>query len=261
MTWVKSVTWRLIVAIAWSSLAFGCGGDLGPCDEALLGMPQGPYAGQQLLHSTCAGGRCHGQDAVGAARVGAPAGLNFDVVAASMLDEAKVAKGTATVHDWRAEIWDQIGEGDMPPEGNVKFTADQKETVRNWLACGAPVQNQAPNPTMEMTWATIYQGLGDCLACHNAQNPAAGQGFGLGLPGDPCSALDNLINQPAVTPACQGSGMLVVPGYPDQSLLLNKLEQETPVCGGRMPAVGMLDPSVISALRTWVAAGAQTNCP
>jgi hypothetical protein len=61
-------------------------------------------------------------------------------------------------------------------------------------------------------------------------------------------------------PTCAASALKrVVPGEPDNSLLVNKLEQATPACGIRMPPAGALKPEQIKQVRDWVAAGAQDN--
>jgi hypothetical protein len=89
----------LVLALLASALAGGCKRDLGECN--LDGMtPEGTpidgpaaldiayritdglpmYEGQALVQATCGDGAfCHSSAATGASRVGAPAGLNFDV--------------------------------------------------------------------------------------------------------------------------------------------------------------------------------------
>jgi hypothetical protein len=119
------------------SMAAGCD-DLGKCDEAAARTPvlvgsTVMYAGQAIMVQTCATG-CHASGATGAARVGAPKGLDFDVRPAaatgglSATGAANVdAAGLATlrarqrkVYDQRYEIWEQVESDYMPPEGTGK---------------------------------------------------------------------------------------------------------------------------------------------
>jgi hypothetical protein len=244
----------VVMAVLAGALVTSCGTDLGTCNENMPGgaNPGGmsmAAAGQQVVAQACAGGRCHSATATGKNRVGVPAGLNFDV--------------PSVVHDWSQTMWDQIEDGNMPPknQGRVLSVAD-KETLRNWLACGAPTA-----PTMGVTadWSSIYMSLigttGNCLGCHGGDGSVGG-GFALGM--DPCTAYKNVVNAAAKTtigvPSCAASGMkLVVPSQPDMSLLLEKLVGMPP-CGSPMPlgsmGLGASNPTVM-ALRTWIMNGAQ----
>jgi outer membrane protein assembly factor BamB len=59
---------------------------------------------------------------------------------------------------------------------------------------------------------------------------------------------------------CSASGLTrVVPGDPDGSLLVQKLESASPPCGAHMPPGGMLAPALIQQLRTWIANGAKND--
>ncbi len=68
----------------------------------------------------------------------------------------------------------------------------------------------------------------------------------------------NLI--PGKTPDCKDSGLeRVVPGDPDNSLLVKKIEQ-TPPCGDPMPPTGVkLADAQIQLIRTWIQNGAKDN--
>jgi mono/diheme cytochrome c family protein len=266
MSWVKSMVGASLMAAGL--VIAGCGVDLGACDQTLLGGVEGmtPHTAQQLVNRTCAGGLCHSQDAVGALRNGAPAGLDFDLIpaSASVQDSAKVLRSSAVVREWRDEMWDQLGSGDMPPEGFGTLSSDDKETVRNWLACGAPVVVAPPAGTTP-DWTSIYALFEErCLACHTAERSTNGGGFVLGAMGGACAALGNVVNAAAITERCVGNGTLVVPGDPDASLLLDKLSAPTPRCGERMP-LGMdpLSAAELAAIRSWIQAGAQPpeGCP
>jgi len=125
----------------------GCQEDLGKCDEAAARKPviraddQVMYAGQSIVVQTCATG-CHMSTAIGAARVGAPAGLDFDIgpVASTTVAQvpvtlpdggtvstARAVSDTAAlsglrarqrmVYDQSSEIWEQVQDDAMPPKG------------------------------------------------------------------------------------------------------------------------------------------------
>jgi uncharacterized membrane protein len=65
---------------------------------------------------------CHSTAVSGAARAGAPAGINYDTYAAAM---ANADKGM-----------DEVFEGAMPPGGGM--TADEKTQIYNWASCDTP---------------------------------------------------------------------------------------------------------------------------
>lgn len=173
--------------------AAGCGSDLGKCDPNDLnnartvvvnGEGQAIYAGQAVLNDSCAAGRCHSSSAKGAARLGAPAGLDFDLEPAPVvpagpggmasvgliLDSVALSRLRShqrIVFDEREEIWEQVDDGLMPPDGVGEAyrrvtlgrkpvvsgttcargteevspigTSSTKAILRQWLACGAPV--------------------------------------------------------------------------------------------------------------------------
>ncbi len=50
--------------------------------------------------------------------------------------------------------------------------------------------------------------------------------------------------------------MYVVPGDPDNSYLVMKMENTPGISGGVMPTTGVLDPDRVDTIRAWIAAGA-----
>jgi len=262
--------WIAVLAIA--GLA-GCGDGLGECDEAALGGNpiQGmtmPYDGQRIVAQKCT--LCHSVNAMGDARIGAPAGLNFDVVANAATDaeRAKIAQAAGTVIDWAEDIWDEVEGGTMPPPepaGGGELNDMEKESVRNWLACGAPLIG--PDPTVPAaTWDSIWPTLApNCIICHSVeQGPMAGAGFTLG--DEMCAAYDNITgNKAAVTPECSMMPRtLVIPNDPDGSLLVQKLTA-TQDCGTPMPpsAEGLqgVNAVLVDTIKAWIAAGAPKPAP
>ena len=143
----------------------GCKRDLGECNldgQTAAGEPiEGPaafdlvyritdgmpmYEGQALVQSTCGDGSfCHAPAATGGARIGVPAGLNFDVSLACFEDLASCEADTTvptyddrvrrlqsdqnTIRSWAEGMIQEIRAGAMPP-------GDAGRRVRNntpWL--------------------------------------------------------------------------------------------------------------------------------
>jgi hypothetical protein len=287
---MREVWWnaRARACVLAVTLCAACGPELGECDPTALGGTPGdattlaaPHRGQVIIDAKCSNARCHSIDARNALRVGAPAELNFDVVpplACTTQNPGdpeciKVLDGAATVYDWRTEMWSLIESGAMPPAppAAARLNGDEKETIRNWLACGAPVI-PVPEPVVAtVDWADIYddQLQRQCAGCHSQVTAASGDGFVLGDAGDACGAYDRVVNAAAITtagvPPCAGSGrQLVVPNDPAASLLLTKLEG-TQDCGAPMPFGTPLGPNhpIVQNLRAWIMNGAPRpmGCP
>ncbi len=73
-------------------------------------------------------------------------------------------------------------------------------------------------------------------------------------------AYASLVGAPASGFACAEVDLdRVVPGDPEASLLMNKIETATPLCGGPMPPGGSLSPEDIARVRRWIEDGAQDN--
>ena len=167
-----------------------CETDLGPCDEEAArtvyfntsGTPY--YGGQALVAEYC--DSCHGARSVGAARVGAPAGLNFDMTVAQgdAMAIEHLRAGQQNIFDWRGEAQEWVEAGTMPPEGerfvrsgafyvdnagNVLPGLDEdegQELLRNWLSCGSPVVERSLVPMSTMSPGQICTSgageVGDC---------------------------------------------------------------------------------------------------
>lgn len=252
-----------------------CGEGLGECDNTMLGgdpATGAPYAGQQIVATRCAGGRCHSENAMGDLRVGAPADLNFDVLGGPSAEEmSKVARNAGTVVDWAEDMWGEIEEGAMPPAkpaGSGELNGADKETVRNWLACGAPVI-QALGGTTTATWDSIWASLAPaCVTCHNAAGAPNFQNVLLGELGDACGSYNNIVDHVSATQVCGGQ-TLVVRNSPSTSQLLLKLKADPAMCGIPMPygfdngLVGTPNEPLIGLIETWIMNGAPkpAGCP
>jgi hypothetical protein len=255
-------------------LSTSCGGaDLGDCDRAKLGgaavgaAPQ-PYPGQILLQSSCDGGRCHGASAQGLSRSGAPAGLDFNVVANSTSDADRLAARRAfgVVSNNIEEIWEEIDNGTMPPPppaGAGAMNGADKEVIRNWLACGAPMVEAPVGDPSADTWTRVFAQLStQCLVCHSTASAAAGGGFILGDTDKACDAYKNVVDKPAQASGPCSGRTLVKPNAPDDSVLVQKLTAMN-VCGSPMPPgasaampFAASNATLVSDLRTWIMSGA-----
>ncbi len=125
---------RRVVVVAFAVAA--CGGEVtddAPAPDASWSSvyerpcPDGSVLtwesfGGPFLRNWCTG--CHSADVAGAARYGAPAGVDFDTPAAARA--------------WRERIWLRAGDGNatMPPADGVDLA--DRARLAEWLACGAP---------------------------------------------------------------------------------------------------------------------------
>ena len=119
---------------------------------------------------------------------------------------------------------------DFTPQLKPAFSSIQAEIFENGDSSGRPA----------------------CISCHNA----AGQFFtGLNLTHDVAYA--NLVN---VASRGRPSAIRVVPGEPDSSYLVHKLEGGPAIVGQRMPLNGpYLTAGQIAVVRRWIEEGAANN--
>lgn len=286
-----------------AATAVGCADDLGTCQmeaatQVIYASDGTPYyAGQGLLQSGCAEGVCHSVYAEKAGRKGAPHGLNFDVAPLNaQSSEANIGAlrdGIAHVRDRAGDIWGEIVAGTMPPgeagarpdqvwkvaDGNAtpltNVTSDlSKATIRNWLACGAPVVagvTGAPQaaamigptvdplksmstgaPTFDMVFDSVFR---TCGTCHVPSVTMVGLDLTTKN-----AAYDSLYGK---DPFSGGAGVcssqknkLIVPGNCKESLVYQKLRANPP-CGTQMPPTGALSDTSVQLLCDWIDAGAK----
>ena len=121
-----------------------CETDLGECDDDDARRREHdrtgkPNTGQVVIEKTCAGGRCHCVDREGQARVGVPAGLNFDVLPSdTSMPRAveRITKSAKVVKDHADEMWGEIEDGEMPPKNQGRDA--ELATTRRPCATGWP---------------------------------------------------------------------------------------------------------------------------
>jgi len=118
-----------------------------------------------------------------------------------------------------------------------------------------------PTPNLEPTFSSIQQEIfssGDssgrpaCTNCHNA----IGSRFN-GLDLSPAVSYSNLVNVPSRGKA---GAVRVIPGDPENSYLIHKLEGRSTIAGVRMPLGGpFLETGQILVIRRWIEIGAPNN--
>jgi hypothetical protein len=120
-----------------------------------------------------------------------------------------------------------------------------------------------PTPGLEPTFASIQQNIFEttdsagrqaCTTCHTStgRNPSGGVNLNHDV------AYDQLVNAPVRGKA---GSVRVIPGDPDSSYLVQKLEGRADIVGRRMPFNGppYLTDGQILIIRRWIAIGAPRN--
>jgi mono/diheme cytochrome c family protein len=126
--------------------------------------------------------------------------------------------------------------------------------------CGGSSPGTAPGPTpgggtpLQPTLSSIQQQIfGQCTACHTTAGRTPEAGLSL-LPG---ASHANLVNVASTT---NPGGIRVIPGNPDNSILIRKLEGTPGTLGERMPLNGpFLSAAQIAVIRQWITNGALNN--
>lgn len=282
-----------------ASLA-GCAEDLGTCDmnaaTQVVYAPDGTpfYAGQGLVQFGCSEGVCHSEVAVNDSRKGAPHGLNFDMrpltAQSSPANLSALRDGVSKVRDDSGDIFGELNAGTMPPGVAGERTPPAwklangqaanlpavntdvgKATVRNWLACGAPVvsgvtgappeaaqiASSAVIPGLTVTGDATFQPVYDAVLspCAAACHKPGGSYPALDL-SSKAMAFSSIVSKPAPG-GCATAGQLVTPGNCDTSVLYKKL-MPAPPCGAQMP-LGLTPVSAnnLDLLCSWIKAGAK----
>jgi hypothetical protein len=129
-------------------------------------------------------------------------------------------------------------------------------------ACDESLQDVAgPTPDLEPTFSSIQReifnttdssGRQACITCHVAGGPA---GF---LPLTEGVSYNNLVNRSS---GAKPGAVRVIPGDPNNSYLIQKLEGTPGIVGERMPRTSgpFLTEGQISIIRSWIAMGANND--
>ena len=120
-----------------------------------------------------------------------------------------------------------------------------------------------PTPNLTPTLSAIQRdvfsapdstGRAACTGCHNAQNAR----FAANLNLADGSAFSQLVN---VASQNKAGAIRVIPGDPNNSYLIQKIEGAPGIVGQRMPRTNgpFLTPNQIAIIRRWIEQGAQNN--
>jgi hypothetical protein len=131
-------------------------------------------------------------------------------------------------------------------------------------ACDERLRDIAgPTPDLQPTFSSIQRdifssidasGRAACTSCHNAQGARfAGN---LNLAGD--AAYGQLVNVPSTG---KPEAIRVIPGDPEGSYLIHKIEGTAGIVGQRMPRTSgpFLTPGQVLIIRRWIQLGALNN--
>jgi hypothetical protein len=130
-------------------------------------------------------------------------------------------------------------------------------------ACDEKLQDIAgPTPTLDVSFSSIQRdifsapdatGRPACTSCHNAQFAAVNGNLNLA----DGSAYAQLVNRPS---SGKAGATRIVPGDPDGSYFIHKLEGASDIVGARMPLGGpYLTSGQIAIIRRWIQDGAPNN--
>ena len=229
--------------------------------------------GQALVHESCGQAAfCHSEEAKESRRKGAPHGMNFDMLPRP--------SGLTDVYHLDDSIWQQVQDGMMPPasyavgDGLWTYsrarrddephlpklnTHEGRSILRNWLACGSPVVTDSKVPEwaratgmIEPVWSDIHPKLIQ-TRCATSGCHDRGAAAGDLVMTDACESYRALLDEVG---DCKKRRVVAGDG---SSFLLDKVENETPSCGSRMPTIGPLSEGEIAALRTWIEDGAKAD--
>lgn len=134
-----------------------------------------------------------------------------------------------------------------------------------FTACDESLATLAgPTPALDPTFSTIQReifqttdraGRTACVTCHTpiGRLPPAGD-----MSLRPEVAYNNLVNAPS---SGKGGAIRVIPGNPENSYLIHKLEGRAGIVGDRMPQDGppYLTAGQIAIIKRWIELGAPNN--
>jgi hypothetical protein len=202
----------------------------------------------------------------------------------SLLPSIRSEEGQEIVRNWLACQSPVIARTEIAtsPEDQLQPCA----SVDDEICVYSGPQGALPAPEWsEIYWSIMFT---ECVACHGPPNNNDDQNpnnpFGTRIPGgaDPTGAAVEALDlsgldktntsdwagdsYPAVVPAsaysggaCATFGTLVVPGDSDNSLLLDKMRNNPPVCGTVMPPPGSIAEALIQVVEDWIDLGAPDN--
>jgi len=137
-------------------------------------------------------------------------------------------------------LFEKLRDGEMPPDGEGKLSTEEVETIRRWLAEGAEIRRVQKTPQITQQ-RIIPLMLLRCTACHGGRRREAN------------------LDLRTVAGMLQGgkSGPAVVPGKPDESLIVKRIRAEEMPPRRKLVEVSVkpMEASELAMLETWIAAG------
>lgn len=140
-------------------------------------------------------------------------------------------------------LWMMVEGGDMPPEGEPPLTEVELATIRRWIETGAASKAPAPTKKKELTQHDILPiVLLRCTACHGPRVQSGN--------------LDLRTRESMLKGGKSGPAM--VPGDPDASLMIQRVESEACPPKELLLKFFVRRPpaSEVETLKEWIAAGA-----
>lgn len=262
----------VLVLACLTAVAAACAGDGPAVDEDQTWFDQ---IQSDVFDQSCLAGACH-NSATRAGNLSLAAGESYDQLVGILPDNsaARDAGFFRVLPDSVAESFLvakltgdlSAGEGSQMPIGAPPIASDQIANIEAWIDAGAPETGPPPDETGTTTEPTdpaapsfgevqreIFDASCVASACHNDATRAAGLSLATG------SSYDAIVGVEPTTSAARDDGLLLVaPGEPERSFLLNKITGELAVGdGSQMPlAASPLPDATIELLRDWIAAGA-----
>lgn len=134
----------------------------------------------------------------------------------------------------------------------------------SWAFHGCGPEPAPADPSLAEDVAPIFSASCSFSSCHGGPNPPGYVQLGPASQVTPAAIREALVGVPA---RADDRMLLVVPGEPDGSFLVRKLEgrfSDLPcapdACGDRMPQRNPpLDPRQLEIVRNWIAQGAKEN--
>jgi len=140
-----------------------------------------------------------------------------------------------------SRLFELVETGEMPPKESARLSAEQIETIRNWIERGARFRERVDLSAKVTEQRIAHLMLLRCAACHGGRRREGG--------------LDLRTKAAMLTGGKSGSA--VVPGQPEASLIIKRIK------AGEMPprrqlvsvSVKPMEPSELKLLETWIRNG------
>lgn len=178
--------------------------------------------------------KCHGDDVQ-------KAELNLSTRAGLLKGGESGIIATANKRD-ESPLYEMVRDKHMPPKGETPLTDAEIRTIGEWIAGGMPFEKSADDGPSVSQHDVIPIMLLRCTVCHGTRTKDAG--------------LD--LRTKASMLAGGKSGPAIVPGKPEESLLIKKIHAEEMPPRRRVVEVSIkvIEPPEIEMIEKWIAAGA-----